>query len=138
MIEKINIYNKQKQTGKTSVLKLKAIEASLNYYDKVIICSYTTGGIGDIKEDFKDLYTNNSISKMKFNQIGFIRTDLLVANLKGCNYKNILLLIDEPFNISLEAQNNLLHFLEESIINFHVIGYGTLNTNFKSFKDYIK
>lgn len=138
MIDKINIYNKDKQTGKTSILKLKAVDASLKYYDKVIISSYNTNEIKEHEIYFNSLYNGNNITINKYKQIDFIRTDLLVANLRGKDYKNILLLIDEPFLNGLEIQNKLLHFLEESRIIFHIIGYGTLNKNFKTFKDYIK
>lgn len=138
MIDKINIYNKERQTGKTSILKLKAVDASLKYYDKVIISSFNTNEITEYVKYFDSLYNGNNITISKYKQIDFIRTDLLVANLKGKDYKNILLLIDEPFLNGLEIQDKLLHFLEESNINFHILGYGTECNNFKQFKDYIK
>ena len=137
MIDKINIY-KRRQTGKTSILKLKAVDASLKYYDKVIISTFNTNEITKYVTYFDSLYNGNTITINKYKQIDFIRTDLLVANLRGKDYKNILLLIDEPFLNGLEIQNKLLHFLEESRIIFHIIGCGTLNKNFKTFKDYIK
>ena len=138
MIEKINIHNVARQTGKTDILKLKAINASLKYYDKVIVSTKTTNWTTELTKYFESLYIDKSITGIKFKQIDCIKTDLLIANLKERDYKNVLLLLDEPFENDLQVQNNLLHFLEESKINFHVLGYGTLNTNFKTFRDYIK
>ena len=138
MIDKINIYNKERQSGKTSILKLKAVDVSLKYYDKVIFSSYNINECKEHERYFDGLYNGNNITINKYKQIDFIRTDLLVANLRGKDYKNILLLIDEPFLNGLEIQDKLLHFLEESNIIFHILGYGTECNNFKQFKDYIK
>lgn len=137
MIEKINMYNDNRQTGKTNFLKLTAINASIVYYDKVIITTSTINNLLNLKEYFYDLLKNCSITNNKFNSLDFIRTDNLINKLKGYKYHNVLLLIDEAFIIDLETQNKILTFLEESNIKFHIIGSGTGRKK-KTFYDYIK
>lgn len=127
-----NIKTQPRCSGKSSSLKLKALE-EMHQDNYELICI-----IGHNKHvDEMNLRWLMSIG-CQFDNI-IIGFKLLIDRLKYCNFKKILILIDEPFLIEESAQKDILNFISKQAdeIKIDVFGRGTIEQELILFKDYI-
>lgn len=136
MIEKINMYNYTRQSGKTSNLKLKAITASRMLYDVVLIITHNRDMSDVIRVWFNDLKYADTITYKCHNHIKVVCANEVIDYIRGREFNSVLVLMDEPFKVELDKQIEMMDLFETSRTCYHIVGFGTDRTP-KLFKDYI-
>lgn len=107
----IQMVNKERQSGKTSFLKLQLHE-NINLYNYVLVLGWDYRRTIELKKYYQLFYR------------GIFHELMDIAKFKD---QNILVLIDEPFLISPEKQEELLKFFKARAVHNYikVLGIGT-------------